>query len=71
MAETKAEAKKKTKKPGFFKGVRQEWNKIIWTPGRDLAKQTTLVVVISVMMGIIISVVDSGALRLIEKILNI
>ncbi len=70
MAEKKAEAKK-TRKTGFFKGVRQEWQKIIWTPGKDLVKQTTLVVVISVLMGIVISVVDSGAFRLVEMILNI
>ncbi len=70
MAETKAEVKK-TKKPSFFKGVRQEWNKIIWTSREDLVKQTSLVVVISIVMGIMITVVDSAALRLIEMILNI
>ncbi len=70
MAEAKTDIKK-TKKTSFFKGVKQEWRKIIWTPKHDLVKQTSLVVVISVMMGIIISVVDSGVLRLIEMILGL
>jgi preprotein translocase subunit SecE len=71
MAEAKAEVKTKEKKPGFFKGVRLEWNKIIWTQKEDLARQTALVVFVSVVMGAVIAVVDSGALRLIDLILNI
>ena len=36
----------------------------------DLAKQTGLTIVISLILGIIITVVDSGALRLIDWILT-
>jgi preprotein translocase subunit SecE len=70
MAETK-EVKTKAKKTSFWKGIRQEWDKIIWTPTKDLGKQTALVVVISILMGIIITVADSASLRLIEQILGI
>lgn len=71
MAETKNEVKTKSKKTGFFKGVRQEWNKIIWTSRHDLYKQTVAVVTISVILGIIISAVDGMSVRLIEQILKI
>lgn len=69
---TKADkAGKDRKKESFWSGVKKEWNKIIWLPRRDVGRQTALVVVLSLIMGIIISVIDSGALRLIEKILSI
>jgi preprotein translocase subunit SecE len=61
----------KEKKPGFFQGVKREWRKIIWTKKEDLAKQTALVVVISLIMGIIITLVDSGALKVINWLLSL
>lgn len=75
QAEVKTKAKSakngKDKKESFWSGVKKEWNKIIWLPKKDVGRQTALTVVISLIMGIIISVVDSGALKLIEKILSI
>ena len=69
MAEKEKTAAKNTK-PGFFQGVKREWHKIIWTKKEDLATQTGLTIVISLILGIIITVVDSGALRLIDWILT-
>ena len=72
MAENgKAAVSKNNNKPSFWKGVKREWNKIIWTKKEDLVKQTGLVVVISLILGIIITVIDSGALKLIDLILSI
>ncbi|MEE3419953.1 MAG: preprotein translocase subunit SecE [Lachnospiraceae bacterium] len=68
---TKPAKKGKDKKESFWSGVKKEWSKIIWLPAKTVGRQTGLVVVLSIIMGIIISVVDSGALRLIEKILSI
>ncbi len=62
-------ADKNEKKESFWQGVKREWNKIIWVPREDLVKETGLVVVISLIMGIIITAVDSGALRIIDWIL--
>ena len=62
-------AENKDKKESFFKGVKREWNKIIWVPREDLVKETGIVVVISLIMGIIITAVDSGALRVIDWLL--
>lgn len=71
MAENGAKAVPKKKKESFWSGVKKEWNKIIWVPRKDVGRQTGLVVVISLITGIIITVVDSGALHLIDWILSL
>lgn len=73
MAETKAEVKKteKKKKTSFWKGLKQEWNKIIWTPRDTVGKETAVVIIISIIMGIMITVVDSASIRAIEGILGL
>ncbi len=70
MADNKKD-KSAGKKNSFWTGVKQEWRKISWTNKEDLTKQTVLVVVISVLMGALITVVDSGALQLINWLLSI
>ncbi len=71
MADNGNAAKAKDKKPGFFQGVKREWRKIMWTKKEDLVKQTGLVVVISLLLGVIITAIDSGALKLIDWILTL
>jgi preprotein translocase subunit SecE len=66
-----AKNKKETKKVSFFQGVKKEWGKIIWPTREDLTRQTALVVIISVLMGVIITVVDSGALQIINWLMSI
>mgnify|MGYP003329175914 CR=1 FL=1 len=52
--------KKDSDKVPFFKGVKGEFGKIIW-PTRDaLTKQTIAVVVVSVILGAIITVFDTA-----------
>ena len=48
----------KTQKKSWFKGLNREFNKIIWPDKMTLAKQTTAVVSVSVVLGIIIAIVD-------------
>jgi len=71
MAENKNDKSAGKKKNSFWTGVKQEWRKISWTSKEDLTKQTVLVVVISIVMGALITVVDSGALQLINWLLSI
>ena len=52
------ESKEKTREKSFFKGVKQEFKKIIWPDRTTLARQTTAVVSVSVFLGLIITVVD-------------
>ena len=48
----------KTKKPGFFKGVKSEFKKITWPDKTSLLKQTVAVVSVSVVVGLMIAVMD-------------
>ena len=49
----------KTQKKSWFKGLKAEFNKIVWPDKNTLAKQTTAVVTVSVLLGAIITVIDT------------
>ena len=51
--------KTKKQKKSWFKGLKAEFNKIVWPDKNTLAKQTTAVVAVSVVLGALISVVDA------------
>ena len=55
---TKADKTSKTVK--FWNGVKAEFKKITWPDREDLMKQSVAVVVISVIVGLIITVLDFG-----------
>jgi len=48
----------KTQKKSWFKGLNREFKKIIWPDKMTVAKQTTAVVTVSVILGAIIAIVD-------------
>lgn len=50
--------KEKTQKVSFFKGLQAEFKKVIWPNKETLAKQTTAVVTVSVIVGLLITVID-------------
>ena len=58
MGESKDKAKTKEKKTPFFKGLKAEFNKIIWPDKPTLTKQPAAVVVVSVILGAIITICD-------------
>lgn len=50
----------KENKISFFDGVKAEWGKIIW-PGKDqLTKQTIAVVIVTIVVGVLISLLDTA-----------
>ena len=51
--------KTKTQKKSWFKGLQAEFRKIIWPDRKTLAKQTTAVVAVSVVLGALIAVIDA------------
>ena len=55
MGET---VKTKKKKKSWFKGLKAEFKKIVWPDQQSLTKETAAVVIVSVVVGVIISVVD-------------
>ena len=61
MADNKTEkaAKQQSSKiSAWFKGLKSEYSKIVWENRESVTKQTTAVVIISVILGIIIAIVD-------------
>ena len=50
--------KTKTQKKSWFKGLQAEFKKVIWPDKKTLAKQTTAVVAVSVVLGALIAVID-------------
>ena len=52
-------APKKDKKTSFFKGGKAEFKKISWPDKNKLLKQSVAVVCISVVLGLLISVLDT------------
>lgn len=51
-------SEKKTQKKNWYKGVKAEFNKIIWPSKVAVTKQTVAVVSISVVLSAIIAIVD-------------
>ncbi|MBQ9063339.1 MAG: preprotein translocase subunit SecE [Eubacterium sp.] len=65
MAEQKKQAKK-----GFWAGLKSEFGKIMWTDQKTLGRQTVAVVVISVIICLLITLIDSASLSLIELLIK-
>lgn len=49
----------KAQKTSWFKGLKAEFNKVVWPDKNTLAKQTTAVVSVSVLLGALIAVIDA------------
>ena len=49
----------KTPKPDFWKGVQAEFRKITWPDKNALLKQSVAVVAISIVLGLIITFLDT------------
>ena len=67
-----AESAKKEKAPkkSWTKGLKSEFNKIIWTDKKTLVRQTVAVVSITAILGVIISVLDSAVLQFINLLIK-
>jgi len=48
----------KTSKPGFFKNLKSEFKRCTWPKKEDLMKQSALVIVVSVALGVVIAAID-------------
>ena len=53
-----AENTEKAKKSSWFKGLKAEFKKIIWPDKKSLTRQTTAVIAVSVVMGLVIALMD-------------
>ena len=55
MGDTK---KGTSKKVSWFQSLKSEFNKIIWPDKEQLTKETSVVVVVAVFLGIVIAILD-------------
>lgn len=60
----------KPDKVSFWKRLKIEFRKIVWTDRPTLIKQTIAVIVISAVICVLISIVDGVALQLLEQIIK-
>lgn len=56
MAET---AKKQSRMKTWWTGLKAEFSKIIWPTQTTIVKQTVVVVIITLILGILISILDN------------
>ena len=63
-------AKTNEPKKSWFQGLKAEFNKIVWTDRDTLMKQSVVVIVITVILGAIISVMDAGILECINLLIK-
>ena len=59
-----------TKKKSWFKGLKSEFNKIIWTDRDTLIKQTIAVVCITALAGVLIMVIDEVAMDIVNLLIG-
>nr|WP_317350227.1 preprotein translocase subunit SecE [uncultured Blautia sp.] len=60
----------KTQKKSWVKGLKAEFNKIVWTDKTTLAKQTVVVSVVTIILAVMISIMDSAILEGINLIIR-
>ena len=50
----------KSTKTSFWKALKAEFKKIIWPSRQDVIKQTILIIVVTIILGVIIKFLDTG-----------
>ena len=61
-------AENKKEKVGFFKGLKVEFKKIIWPDKASVARQVLLIVVVTVILGVLVKLLDTGVQALLALI---
>ena len=60
----------KSQKTSWFQGLQSEFRNIVWTDRNTLIKQTVVVVLVSIVLCLLISVMDSVILEGINLLLK-
>ncbi|MBO4903574.1 MAG: preprotein translocase subunit SecE [Lachnospiraceae bacterium] len=68
MAENNNAVTEKSK--GWFKGLKSEFKKIVWESRESVTRQTIAVVLISLVLGIIITLIDTALQFGIDKLIS-
>ena len=65
----KSAGKADSRQKKWTQGLKAEFNKIIWTDRQTLISQTIVVVIITVILGAIISILDAGILGILNVLI--
>ncbi|MBQ5747086.1 MAG: preprotein translocase subunit SecE [Clostridia bacterium] len=69
MAEEKA--KKTNRVVRFFKDLKRELKNIVWSPKKDVMKNTTVVVVVTAISAVVIMLLDTGLTKVLDLLVNL
>ncbi len=58
-----------TTKQSWFKGLKAEWKKILWPSKKTVIRESTAVVIITVILSVLIKALDTGLVALLNIIL--
>ena len=68
-------AEEKVKKPNrvarFFKDLKRELKNIVWSPKKDVVKNTTVVVVVTAISAVVIMLLDTGLTKVLDLLVNL
>lgn len=67
----KAERSADQKKNSFFKALKAEFHRVVWPEKDTIVKETTAVVVVTVILGVVIALLDFVIKLGIDKIVQI
>lgn len=60
-----------TKKTNWLKSIKAQFKRIIWPTKEDIAKQSAVVLAVSVFLGLVIAILDRVLLLLVDLIISI
>lgn len=60
-----------TKKTNWLKAIKAQFKRIIWPTKEDIARQSAVVVAVSVLLGVVIAVLDRVLLLLTDLIISL
>ena len=61
----------KSKMKDWFKAVRAQFRRIIWPTKEDAARETAVVLVVTIAISVIIALLDRGLLSLVDLIITL
>lgn len=70
-ADKSVKDKSAKKKSGFFRSLKAEFKKIVWPDKETIVKETTAVVVVTVILGAIIALLDFVIKTGLDKLIQI
>ena len=69
MAEEKV--KKTNRVVRFFKDLKRELKNIVWSPRKDVVKNTTVVVTLTAISAVVIMLLDTVLTKLLDLLVNL